>query len=1452
MKIPQPFTIYDLRFTISKKSRRGGLGSARVPRASSGVAPELSSSIISGISTAKNFAGRGFWRDAKNHTRDACAPRHSSRVTRHREQGIALVITLIMLAVTLVMAVAFLALARRERGRLTTVTDTTTAQLAADSGVANAEAQIAANMLYGTLNGSSSNAFNLHLLVSTNYINPAGFDPAPNFGSPNPTNVNYDHLLNSSTLLSADQRNQNIANLFFLPRPPVAILTNQAFDFRFYLDLNENAKYDQYGSVPQIGPAGGFLHPDGTEDNNPVNVVTNLVPGGDPEWVGVLEHPDQPHGPNNHFLSRYAFIALPVGNTLDLNAIHNEAKNLQVNPGVPATIADSFFRNQGVGSWEINLAAFLADLNTNIWGQDINVTANFYQYNEALSSPFANKGVAFDDARALLSYRYNFNYRNLAPANTVFFNAGNMFPIDGIDAYCNGPLQTTLNTNADWIPDIPGNFWVGANNPNFYFTPGDFFDASKVQAGIAFGFTNRLRVAGNNPATYDRYTYYRMLDQLGTDSTVESGKLNLNYSNAVVSYANINGVFVVTGVSVVAGAETNLVKWNPQNFFLAAADQLLRTYSAQWFASDPTNFLATYYGTIPRGYLDATGLGVTNLPYFGQTNQIPMLSITNIPVMVGSNFVYSPAVHRLLQLAANLYDATTNINNNLPHVFRPVFERVNNNGDIHIVGYLPVTFVSGTTDPQLAPPYDVTQLSAVPLNTPILNRPPNPPVPVNVYGVPWIIGAKKDLPGFNQFHMINSVTVTRKLQVSRTTTDPVTAIYTTNQMYVIGISNSVGISFWNSYSNAYVAHNGGQLTIYASDVVYMTLTNNANNGTYSWSGQTNLTINNLPLGVGYTTPAWPGSHWSGTPPNATPRANSFFTNNWGFNFIVPSVYRFNSATFVPADTLTGSSFETTVPPLRQLPPFGLAVTNYLQAFVLDGNNVIDYVQLRDPVSIGNLNPVLATEPYPPINNQDLYDNWFTNYYVPNNAASPPRGVMNQLWVSGHPGSAPAVGGQWSTTATVIPGDTTPPAEAAFFNGFFTPTFQYAGQTYRNDQPAVQAPYTPTRTIFSSYLLQANDPLVHTVASDLNSQAGAVAIWAAKAKWNNGVWNKINDPINQPMPTPPTTPIGGRYQPWGQSKQMEALSGVDTNAYHLGYRDPLAWGSDNWDFPTNLYPTVGWIGRVHRGTPWQTVDLKSTNILFGKNSLNQNIGTNTWANWTGDLQKDYSGRYFDAVNSAPAGDRLLFDIFTTRFSDNAVRGTLPINQSGLAAWSALFSGMVALSNSAPNNVNAASDLTYLNLLINPAGVDVSNSPIWQIINGTNGINATRANTNLFTSQVFTHLGDLLQTPALTERSPFLDLNTAQSKYGISDELYEWLPQQMMGLVRLGETRYVLYVYGQALRPAPGGTVLSGPFFQLVTNYSVVAESAVRAVIRVDGANTKTPHAVVESYNVLPPN
>ena len=201
--------------------------------------------------------------------------------------------------------------------------------------------------------------------------------------------------------------------------------------------------------------------------------------------------------------------------------------------------------------------------------------------------------------------------------------------------------------------------------------------------------------------------------------------------------------------------------------------------------------------------------------------------------MVGSNFVYTPAVHRLLQLAANLYDATTNGNHNLPHVFRPVFERDNNpnvkNRNVYIVGYVPVTYVSGVNDLQLSAPQDVSGLASyVNPNTPIVNG----SGPVNVYGVPWIIGAKKDLPGFNQFHLISTAEVTRKLQITRTKSDPATAIYTTNQMYVFSMSNSVGISFWNSYSNNYPR----PLTVYAQNLFYMTLTNNNGN---VWSGVTN-------------------------------------------------------------------------------------------------------------------------------------------------------------------------------------------------------------------------------------------------------------------------------------------------------------------------------------------------------------------------------------------------------------------------------------------------------------------------------------------------------------------------------------------------------------------------------------------------------------------------------------
>lgn len=323
--------------------------------------------------------------------------------------------------------------------------------------------------------------------------------------------------------------------------------------------------------------------------------------------------------------------------------------------------------------------------------------------------------------------------------------------------------------------------------------------------------------------------------------------------------------------------------------------------------------------------------------------------------------------------------------------------------------------------------------------------------------------------------------------------------------------------------------------------------------------------------------------------------------------------------------------------------------------------------------------------------------------------------------------------------------------------------------------------------------------------------------------------------------------------------MRAIGGVDTNSFNLAYRDPLVWGSDYWDFPTNKYPTPGWMGRVHRGSPWQTVYLKASDIWQQtKNDPihgTANIGNSTWEYWSGDFNAH------DAYNSSPTQDGLLFDLFTTRLNENAARGTLSVNQSHLAAWSAVFSGVMALSNSTAF-AYSGNFPAFTNVVIEPAGVDGTNSPLGKIVKSINDARAGFVNPD-GTRGVFTHVGDVLRASALSESSPFLNTSDASHRnFDVSDEFYEWLPQQVMGLLHVNTSpRYVIYCYGQALRPATGGTVLTGNNFNLVTNYQVVAESAARAVLRVnrniikdvDGNTVGTNYTTtVESYNPLPPD
>jgi hypothetical protein len=1305
----------------------------------------------------------------------AAGNRKSAIANRQSRSGIALVITLILLSVTLVMAVAFLAISNRERSSVTTTTDATTARLAAETALAQAESQILSQML------ATTNPYTYGLIVSTNYINPNGF----NTGEADPRNVNYDFRSDAQPYTTADLE-QNIANLFLSPRVPVFITTNQssgATDFRFYLDLNRNGVFDTNGNVPSV-------------DNFGVTNGPPVLEVGDPEWIGVLERPDTAHGPNNKFLSRFAFFAQPIGNALDVNYIHNQA----LTKSVANINNDGFLRNQGVGSWEINLAAFLADLNTNEW--DNPSSGNFYQY---LQPAFANSGAAFNDAFSLLSYRYNGSYNSLASVNGIYPN-GIVFQNDNIDEYSDGPLQTsTTNINEFFNQDNPNLSWVGADNINHFFTLGDLFDTTKIAPA---NFINHLQQAGTNISTYDRYTYYRMLSQLGTDSTPESGLMNVNYDNLDLGF---NGALNVSGTASV----TNFVPWTPIGFFTNAADRMLRLYSTNWFYASLTkdtndfttnNYLATYYGIIYTNPISSDQFGnvygMTN--YIVGTNQVPAFGFANIPVLVNGQFVYSPAVNRLLQLAANMYDATTNryyasdFSMAMPTVFKPVFS-VLDSSNVYITNFVEVLDTNFfTVDPILNINYGPTAVATLKLNPNAL-----------VFGVPLIIGAKKGFPNFNEFYMENTFQLTRKLLVTRLSTNvpvPVPAnFFSYYEQFSLSLTNQFGVEMWNSYRSNYTR----STDIYVNNFVTTTLTNDE--GSFSFF---NGTTASGYLHFDSTTP-WPGY-------NTFSSASSFqiplATN---FPAVPSSIY--NLATFslytnlaVPFQT----NYASIVGQYPQ-PHWGMTITNNLQVIMVDSttHRLIDYVQLSGPNTNRDLTAEIQND-YDKAAVDTGYNNlWNTNL----SAGGVPIGVTEQLKISqggGNPVYSSTLWGQSQKTAYDQIN-----AFRIFTLGKSTFLLNYPGyvidptkMAIAGSTNAIQAAYTPTATVVQDITWQANDPLVHYLASDLiNPSAG------------NGLGININWPGNLGK-------LNQRYMPWGGNPLLPL---EDTNAYAFALKDPLVYSSDYWDFPTYKLPTVGWLGHVHRGTPWQTVYLKASNIL-------KTTGINTWINRTGNVNP------FDATNTAPLQDRLLFDLFTTAPNDNATRGQLSVNvgavQGGynLAAWSALFSGMVVPPTSPTNNFN----------VISPAGMTYTNSPLGQLVLGINATRGVYTNTD-GVAGVFEHKGDILATPQLTEQSPFLDFT--KTNYN-SDEMYEWLPQQAMSLLRASSApRYVIYCYGQALKPAPNGIVTSSftlpsglnPF-GMVTNYQVVTESAVRAVIRVEGANTPSPHIVVESINRLPPD
>ncbi len=596
-----------------------------------------------------------------------------------QQRGVALVITLILLSVITMLAIAFLLVARRERGQVTLTGTQIEAELAADAAFDRAKAEIVSRIIVET------NLLNFGLLVSTNQdIYPA-----------NPS--------------AAD-----LINLLKDPRVPVYMDYVDDIEHpregRFYLDLNRNSFFEQ----------------------------TTIEGLGDPEWIGILENSSLSHGGANRFRQRYTYLAIPIGDSLDINAIHNQS--------VPMPGSTGFLRNQGAGSWEINLGAFFRSLNTNVYG--------LISYNYAPFAP-SSMGTAFDDAYSILTNRYAGNVMNL-PSALSFLLSTNAYTYqnDGFDTYSDGPLMDGqyLSYPDSITADNIYQPWPGSDNPQVYYNLlSELFGANKTSADFVKRLTNAL--ASNDQ--YDRKTFYRLISQLATDSVPlpDTNKIHLNYVN-LPQY----NIFY-----------TNFVSWHtPTNPAL----------SVMFFTSVANKLLSNQLAEINSSF----GLGtnvITNVSY--------------IPVIF-----YTPEIHRFLQVAANIFDATWNDGANEPSpptIFRPVFTYDNNFNCPAIAGYVVEnndSFIKNYVGNNIYSAGD-PRLKTM-LNNTVRDD-------ILIYSVPPIVGARKGYPNFNELTVKTYIQVERKLAFIKQPSPPKTFI--TNQMYIIGISNSFGIEYWNSYSRPF-------------------------------------------------------------------------------------------------------------------------------------------------------------------------------------------------------------------------------------------------------------------------------------------------------------------------------------------------------------------------------------------------------------------------------------------------------------------------------------------------------------------------------------------------------------------------------------------------------------------------------------------------------------------------
>lgn len=1453
-------------------------------------------------------------------------PDFPARSARHARRGIALVITLLMLSVVTITAVAFLAVSRRERAAVGSAAEQLNARLVAETGVNHALGRIASRISAVTNRLAYGGYF-----VSTNFGNP-NFNSGPNFSYLDTrdyqqlTNVSYfrDRNFNRFNLASATDRDQYarlLGNLYYDPRPPVFVATNRnpqdPLDFRFYLDLNRNGRFETNGLIAEFDRQGRII-------GDPTDVRFFW---GDPEWIGVLENPDVPHSGTNRFIGRFAYVVVPTSSTLDLNFSGNNAKKIEVGAAglFPAdqtgnSPPSGFYRNQGVGTWEMNMAGFFGALHTDIWM----FGTSDYLYRTNRNN--ANQGLTFADAERLRRFRQE---RYAPPSAEQFFESDsgvnsvtlvrNVFEQDDVDGYSDGPLVVNRSDIFNRFEnDAPDLSWSGGDLTNRFADINDLFNPDLgLSYRITGNYTNRGNVVIGN-STYDRYTFYRLINQLGTDTgdgRFETGthpayadayrgreavnpfgfyrraKLNLNYAQD-----NPNGD------SVESARVANFRPWQPLEWFTNATQRLL--------LSEFPNGLPFFPPRVDRP--------VPGLPVHGWAR------ITENNNTYPTNYSYTAQVHRPLQLAANIYDATTNFFLDagrrvaVPSVFRPLlYEDFRSPGVLRLHGFQEITdrmtvdnllrtewttpdlVTNGAPQRPMSPTVRLAP-SAPEANPPITTRERN----LNMFGIPWVVGAKKGLPSFNQALWQTVIQPTRRLIITRPTRTstigqtelPISgansAGFRTAYQYVFNITNRIGVEGWNSYFTNFPRN----VRIFATNVLEFTLMDETGPGAPVPILQrrellsANIQTNNW-LGRAYVAPPFVRNISSPLfyefPRNIH---HTISTNDGGIILGTSFIYDPTSDSGVRAFPLTQTNQGRVVISQSNrrflTPVISAYVTNSLLYAIIDeqSGRLLDIATLRSTMVRTNIISTLSFDSQGV--EQEFFNGqagsqtaaaeampafWSTNL-VQNNRT---RGIDNQLLAS--IGDL-QLGDLWRNPPRA-PAGMDPKQFAIQGLKYFIYGEQPQGQgnfaaRVRQEYGSnlvVQVGFNPSPQVFLSDRRMANDPLVHYTKDDLapgyffrtesgytelqheffglipSSSVGvdfdpdfvAFDVGVPRKKINAYAPWGVNANLTGARP-----PASGNSSP-GNRSQNSAVSA----AFDYSFKDPLIRSPDDWNFPVGTnssfrFSGVGQLGRVHRGTPWQTVYLKSLDAyeVGGREaSLITRLGRGrlTWTGWAGN-------RF-----THPTNDWKIVDLFTTALNDNAARGQLGVNQAGLSAWAAVLSGVPLLETTSTTNPD-----NPLPLFLEP------NSPeIARIINGythsgtnvpglVDSLAAVKNGVRVNPDGVFPKLGSILQVPTLSDRAPFLSQNIGWTNaVRVGDEVLERLPQQVLSLLRADEPRFVVYSFGQTLKPAQGAVNLRpGPLYGIVTNYVITGEYVTKTVLRLDG-DPRRLQPIIEDQRVI---